>query len=369
MALQSSLTFKEKLNKIAEIGWQEKQTTSFIRKALKVDPLVAGFGKEKVGLLYRLGHGKKTILLRADIDALKNGEKVDHICGHSTHTAALMSTFLNTQKYTQELNRQNKAIYFLFQPAEETFPSGAKAVLKEYFNSSQLPSFAFAAHVRPLEKKNVIYLQAGAIMAGGDYLEVEFVGEKKHVKNCLDSKDAIYGASYFVNLAKKFQSENRELRFNFGVIAGGEQANAVAPFAIIKGDIRIKNSKDYLRVKKFLWEAKRLTETQTKVKVKLNYYTGYPLLANNSLLTKKITEYFDKEQSFEMVNKDGAFSYGCEDFAFFAQKVPSVYALIGTGDKNDIHTTNCMVSDAGTLSVEKYFLGVVDWFISSSAST
>lgn len=63
--------------------------------------------------------GKKTIVLRADHDAIVNSKgEVFHGCGHDGHTAILLAVML------EDIPSENNVIY-LFQPAEEN-GTGAK---------------------------------------------------------------------------------------------------------------------------------------------------------------------------------------------------------------------------------------------------
>ena len=209
---QRLLIYKKNLESMPETGWNELKTTRYIQKELAIEPFKIGFGGKQVGLLYKVGSSKNSILLRADIDALKSRDGFRHLCGHSSHTAALM--YALTDKYKDILKQKDKSIYFLFQPAEETYPSRAKAFLNECYSILPEIKYAFAAHVRP------------------------------------------------------------------------------------------------------------------------------KLSIDNEL-----------------------FTFGSEDFSFIANKIPSVYALIGTGDIHDIHEEKCTISDKGTANIYEYFRGIIAWWI------
>lgn len=354
---------KKALNKIAEIGWTEIKTTKYIKEALPVKPIKTGFGGKDVGLLYKFGEGKKSILLRADIDALRTKKGVAHICGHSSHTSALMGVLLEIIKRKIP---GNKSVYFLFQPAEETFPSGAKAFVDECSDIISSINYAFATHVRPKMKTALIGLQDGSIWARGDYMEIEIQGKMVHVKNTPEGIDAIEGAAQIILAIKKIQHDFKEnLRINIGVIEGGRQPNAVADYATLRGDIRYKDEKVKEKIISIIKNEINKIEEKSKVKIKLNYYDGCPVVENNTKLTNKISSYLKEKTDFKIVSDSSLFSYGCEDFSFISEKVPSVYALIGTGDKYDIHEENCTISDEGTLAIYRYFNSVVEWWLSS----
>lgn len=360
------IAFKTKLNQIAELGWQEVKTTDYIATQLKVKPLKRGFGKGDTGLLYKIGAGSEGILLRADIDALKTAHGVAHSCGHSTHMASLMGVFQDTRKLEKKLTEQNKSIYFLFQPAEETFPSGGKAFTEECSDILKNIKSAYAIHVRPLMKLGFVGLQPGPLWARGDYMEIEIHGKMVHIKNNLEGVDSIYASSLIIAGIKKIQKRFSSLRIGIGVISGGRQANTVADYALLKGDIRLPHQRWQPRVKEMLYSLVKGVEMKTKARIILHYFDGTPPVVNDSSTTKTIVKYLNSRTDLKFtLQTSDLFSYGCEDFAFIAEKVSATIALIGTGDKYDLHEETCTISDQGTINAYLYFKAVVDWFVQS----
>lgn len=360
------IAFKTKLNQIAELGWQEVKTTDYIATQLKVKPLKRGFGKGDTGLLYKIGAGSEGILLRADIDALKTAHGVAHSCGHSTHMASLMGVFQDTLTLHKKLSEQNKSVYFLFQPAEETFPSGGKAFTEECAPILKGIQSAYAIHVRPMMQLGSVGLQPGPLWARGDYMEIEIHGKMVHIKNNLEGVDSIYASSLIVAGIKKIQKRFSSIRIGIGVISGGRQANTVADYALLKGDIRLPDQRWQSRVKKMVNSLIEEVEMKTKARITLHYFDGTPPVLNNRSTTKNIAKYIDSRPDLTFtLQTSGLFSYGCEDFAFIAEKVPATVALIGTGDTHDLHEEGCTISDQGTINAYLYFKTVVDWFIQS----
>ena len=360
------LTYKTKLNQIAELGWKENKTTEYIVEQLKVKPIKRGFGGGNTGLLYKIGSGSNAILLRADIDALKTAHGVAHSCGHSTHMASLMESFQDAIKLEDKLSEQNKSIYFLFQPAEEIFPSGGKAFIEECTQILKGIKSAYAIHVRPLMKLGTVGLQSGPLWARGDYMEIEIHGKMVHIKNNLEGVDAIYASSLIVSGIKKIQQRFSSIRIGIGVISGGRQANTVADYSLLKGDIRLPHQHWQPRIKKMLESLIKTVELKTKARITLHYFDGTPPVVNDSSTTETIAKYLASRLDLRFTPQiSDLFSYGCEDFAYIAEKVPATMALIGTGDKYDLHEENCTISDQGTVNAYLYFKAVVDWFVQS----
>ncbi|MCL4374242.1 M20 family metallopeptidase [Patescibacteria group bacterium] len=357
------INWKTRLNQIAELGWQENRTTHYIKQQLKDAPLIDGFNPGHTGLLYKLGKGNRAILLRADIDALRTRSGVAHICGHSSHTAALMSAYLFAQKQSDRLRTANKSIYFLFQPCEEGFPSGARAFLDQARSHLHEIKYAFATHVRPLMPPGQIGLVTGPVFARGDYFEIAVRGTQVHVKNAPEGIDAIETASHLVLEIKKIQKRylNR-LRINVGVINGGRQANTVADLADLKGDIRLCRDADQTMIKNRLKTIISALEKRYRATIDLRYFSGYPVLTNERALVKKIVASVNFSGK-KIVTRPDLFSFGCEDFSFISARFPSLFALVGTGDRHDLHEDDCVISDRGTETARLFFQQIISWWL------
>jgi len=352
---------KRKLDRLAELGWNEKKTTEYILKSVPVKPYKAGFGKSKTGMLYKLGEGTDSILLRADIDALKTEKGPKHICGHSSHTAALLQTLTDTVRKLHNQPNRKKSVYFLFQPAEETYPSGAKAFIDECPEVIKNLEYAFALHMRPLMKLREIGLQTGPVMARGDYFEINIRGTMAHIKNPEKGKDAIEAAAILIREFKAIQKKYFSvLRINVGVISGGRQSNTIADMCIMKGDVRLKENRRQNFIKLLMEKAIKKAQKSTGTAISLSYFDGYPVLSNEKAATGNVLRIMNNNNM--LIIRDGLFSFGCEDYSFISNLVPSAYAFIGTGDRHDIHHEKCIISDAGTNAAYEYFSSLVSWW-------
>ena len=100
------------LHQIPEVGLELPQTADYVRKVLTE----LGYRPENIGIsgvVATLGQGERTLLLRADMDALQveecntlpfrstNGNM--HACGHDMHTAILLGAAEVLKRHEQEL--------------------------------------------------------------------------------------------------------------------------------------------------------------------------------------------------------------------------------------------------------------------------
>ena len=119
----------------AEVGLQLPKTKAYVMEKLReygIEPQECG-----EGVTATVGKGGKTILLRADMDALPMAEESGlpyacptgaqaHTCGHDCHAAMLLTA--------AKLLKEDEAslagtVKFMFQPAEETF-EGSKNMIE-----------------------------------------------------------------------------------------------------------------------------------------------------------------------------------------------------------------------------------------------
>lgn len=363
------LKYKADLDAIAETGWNEVKTTAYIDSVIKQKPLVNGFGEKKVGRIFKIGEGSQKIFLRADIDALPTKGGVKHICGHSTHTASLLGAFQWALLKEQELTKNDKQIIFIFQPAEETFPSGAAEIIKS--NPELLGSckYGFGIHVSPDLPEGTICIQDGIINAAGDYIEIEVKGKSIHVKSTPKGIDAMEGAAYviqeFKNFQKTFENFGNDVVFNLDTIKGGTSPNRVADYVFMNGDIRWFNDEDYKKIRTFTDRLPQLISQRYKGEIKIKYFNGYPPLKNNTELTKVIKDYL-KSNSDLRITDSMQRSLGTEDFSFYSEKIPTLYAKIGTAGIYELHDDNFDVQNEALVTAYKYWSDIIKWFTSVS---
>src|SRR4029079_12647906 len=131
-----------------------------------------GIGKTGVVGVLRAGDGKRSVGLRADMDALPILEANTfehrsthdgrmHACGHDGHTTML----LGAAKYTAEMLQFDGVGNFIFQPAEEGI-GGARAMIADGLFERFPCDAIFGMHNRPGLALGTFAARAGPMMAG-----------------------------------------------------------------------------------------------------------------------------------------------------------------------------------------------------------
>ncbi len=364
---QKVLQHKQHLQAHPEIGWGEVLTTNYVIEQLNALSLIEGLGENHTGAAFQLGQGALNIFVRADIDALKTSEGPQHLCGHSTHTAALMGAYHWLTDHEAELTAAGKKVTFIFQPAEEVHPSGARTFLAEHPEIFAGSTYGFAIHVEPHLPVGAVEIKKGAVWAAHDSVKVEVLGKAAHVKNTPNGIDAIDGAAQVVrllrNLQQSFPDFGQEVVFNFNTIQGGVANNTVADRAFLTGAVRWIHRADQTRVRAFFDQLPATLAGTFPGIINVSYVNeAVPICENNSQLADEVASYLEAESPFSVV-RDSVPDLGVEDFAHFARQFDTLYAKVGIDSPFELHDPRLVVSDEATLQVYSYWRHLLQWWI------
>jgi amidohydrolase len=154
------LQIREHLHRHPELSFQEFQTSKYIQEQLSGAEIQFTTGHVKTGIVALIkgkNPEKKTILLRADMDALPIEEKNDvpyrsgnkgimHACGHDVHSACALGAAFILNELKSEWEGSVKV---MFQPGEEVLPGGASLMIQEGVLENPKVDKALALHVFP----------------------------------------------------------------------------------------------------------------------------------------------------------------------------------------------------------------------------
>src|SRR5688500_7881214 len=171
--LPDLVALRRDLHAHPELAFEERRTAGIVAGALRwlgleVHEGLAGTGV--VGTL-RHGNGKRTVGLRADMDALPIAEQsrlghasrdpgVHHGCGHDGHTAML----LGAARQLARTRRFDGTVHFIFQPAEEG-KGGARAMIEDGLFERFPCDSVYALHNWPDLPRGHATTRAGPLMA------------------------------------------------------------------------------------------------------------------------------------------------------------------------------------------------------------
>ncbi|WP_106460839.1 M20 metallopeptidase family protein [Anaerococcus sp. Marseille-P3915] len=337
-----------------ELSMKETETTKFIRKeleALGFDPVAI----EPTGLMVEINPEStgKTVLLRADIDALPIAETndfeyksqnpgVSHACGHDIHAAMLLNALKALVKVKDDLKGR---VRIIFQPGEET-GEGGRAVVSQGLTKDVDSAFAIHIHTGwDLGKAATGY---GEVMANNTFFNVEFKGKSAHSSTPHQGNDAMMMLANFINAAygisaRKIDNVFDPVVLNLGVVEGGSAANAVPADIRVEGSFRSFSNKAVDFMVKELEKAARLSAELYDGSAEFSYNMGAGAVINEEKSTDLSVEIAKDIFGEDNVSTDLKLS-GSEDFGFYLsgyKDVPGVdgtYMFIGGRDPENSKT-------------------------------
>jgi amidohydrolase len=341
---QEVVGLRRHLHANPELSYQEFNTVKFVAQTLRSFGIEPTEGIATTGLVAEVkgkNPGKKTIALRADMDALPITEANDvpyksknngvmHACGHDVHTSSL----LGTAKILNEIKDQFEGtVRFLFQPGEEKNPGGASYMIRDGALKNPEPTAIIGQHVFPLLPAGKIGVREGMYMASSDEIYLKVIGKGGHGAAPELAIDPIVIASHIIIALQQVISRNASPKqptvLTFGKIVGGTAQNIIPDFVTIDGTFRAMNE---------TWRAEGLRKIKKMAesiaegmggKCEVNISHGYPYLENNPEVTRRI-----KKAAEEYVGKENVvdidITLGSEDFAFYSHVVPASFYRLGT---------------------------------------
>lgn len=282
-------------------------------------------------------HGK-TVLLRADMDALEVCEKNEvsyksqkeglmHACGHDGHTAMLLGAAHALNELKSEISGEVK---LLFQPAEE-IAEGAKAMIEETKITDNIDA-AFAIHLWQGVPVGKISLEAGARMAAADMFSIKIKGKSGHGSMPHETIDAVVVGSALVMNLQHLVSRNTNpldtLVVTVGKFDAGTRMNIIAGEALLEGTIRSFSDNVWKAVPEQLERVVNNTCAAYGATAEINLKRATPPLVNDEKISEILKNSAEKLYGIESVVKYEK-TPGGEDFAYFTQKVPGALAFVG----------------------------------------
>ncbi|KAL5119466.1 hypothetical protein ACEQ8H_002531 [Pleosporales sp. CAS-2024a] len=340
-----------------ELSFQEESTAASIVKHLKtldtyeIHPSVGGHG---VAAVLKNGSGK-TLLLRADIDALPVEEKTGlpyaskkrmkdsdgverwtmHACGHDMHITALLGA---AETLAKAKDAWSGTLILVFQPAEER-AGGAQAMVDDgLYDKVPVPDFVIGAHVMP-ERAGVIGTKRGLIASSADSFQLKINGRQAHASTPHRGIDPIVqAASTVMRLQTVVAREVDPLDMAVVTVSAfhaGDAENIIPEEAHLKLNIRTARPdtrEHVLKSIRTIIDAEATASSNSNHPV-LTPTTRFPFLFNDADMTgaleKSFAEYF--EPGKHSYQSDIARLQGSEDFGILATAVskPSCFFLYG----------------------------------------
>lgn len=321
----------------AETGFDLPKTKSFVMEKLRemgYHPIEVG----KCGVSATVGNGGKTILLRADMDALPMKEEsglsyasengCSHSCGHDTHTAMLLGAAKLLKEREESLAGTVK---LMFQPAEELL-LGAQDMIEAGILENPKVDAAMSIHINSTLPIG-IGIKTGPRFASSNNFRITITGKGCHGAMPEKGVDPVMIGAHILIGAQEIIT--REISYidgatlTMGHFEGGSTFNIIPSEAIIEGTMRTFSGETQAYLKKRLPELVAIIAQTYRGYAELEYKCDCPVLVNDPLFSMEISSYIEAMAADSFGVFDASPSAGSEDFAFICNRVPGCMLSLG----------------------------------------
>jgi len=330
-----------------ELAWEERETAAAIadhlrRAGLDVTEGVGGTGV--VGLLRgTAGEGGRTLLVRADIDALPITEVNDlayrsetpgkmHACGHDGHIAIALTL---ADLLAARRDQLHGAVKFAFQPAEERM-GGAEPMISDGVMRSPDVDAVIGLHIWSPTPVGDVVVQAGPFFASADEIALTVRGRGGHGAMPHLNVDPIVAAAQIVVAVQTLLS--REISpfhpavVTFGTITGGTAFNIVADEVELRGTVRAYDAADRAFLLRRIGEVASGVAASLRAEAQLEVIHGCPACVNDADITELVRRAAEATVGAEHIPSGDQRQSVSDDMALFLEAVPGCYFLVGAGN-------------------------------------
>lgn len=331
----SAVEFRRHLHRHPELSFEEEQTAQYIEKCL-TEAGISHSRIAKTGVLAKIegkGDLSKSVVLRADIDALPIEEQTDleyasencgvmHACGHDIHAAVLYGALLRLA----EKPDFEGTIFGIFQPGEECNPGGASTVLQEKPFADYNVVAVIGEHTDSGLEVGELGFCKGEFMAANDELRFWVRGKGGHGAIRAQLNDTVVAAAHLVTMLNAVNDENTVL--SIGKVVADGATNVIPDEVYMEGTFRCFSEEHRHTVWHIIEAAAQSVDAKFGTSTEVDINHGYPaVVSDEKLIEKALTLASAKGLTTKILPK----RYTSEDFGFYCVQYPSLFYRLGVG--------------------------------------
>lgn len=325
---------------LAEVGFETEKTAQYVSEQLRA----MGYEPQEIfrnSVVATVGNGGKTMLLRADMDALPIQEQTGlefasvngnmHACGHDAHTAMLLGAARILKANEASLKGTVK---LMFQPAEELL-TGAKEMIDAGVLKNPEVDAAMMIHINTTAPRGV-YLNTGAVTAASYNFRIRITGKGCHGAMPETGVDPVLtGAHVLIGLQEILA---REVAFPKGAVLtlghfkAGSAPNIIPNEAILEGTMRTFDSETHAYVIRRITEIAGGIAQTYRCEAMVEELSAVPVSLNDGKLTGDVRRYIETSGAIPVYVMPAA--TGSEDFAWISQEIPSCMISLSAPDSS-----------------------------------
>lgn len=340
---------RKKLHEVPEESGKENKTReillSFLEK-FQPDRIVSPIGETGFAVVYG-ENNRKTVLLRAEMDAVSLGEgvysekKYSHSCGHDGHMAILagVAASLHIQRPF------DGRVVLLFQPAEET-GKGAMSIVDSPAFAEIKPDIVFSLHNIPGWPSNSVIVRPGPFCCASRGIIIELLGSPSHASSPEKGKSPLSAMTAILRTLPSITDQTTFFSMitivhaclgepNFGVTPGS---------AKIMATLRTHSDLDMEALVSSVLMCVSEACVQHGISCRIGWDDVFPALVNDSNAVKSVAE-AASILGLEVVVPETPFKWS-EDFGHFTSKYPGALFCLGAGvHSHGLHTPSYIFPD------------------------
>lgn len=344
-AAEEALRWRRHIHAHPDLSFQEKPTADYIAREL------ASFtGLEisrpldnSVIAVLRGPHPGPTWALRADIDALplqeESGESfcstvpgVMHACGHDAHTAMLMGA---AKVLCQLRDNLHGSIKFIFQPAEEVPPGGARELVE--LGVVDDVEHIFGLHVFPTSPVGTLTLKEGVYVASSDNFDITIRGKGGHGSMPQHCIDPVTIGAEMVGALQQIVARNIDPGtapvLTIATFQAGDSYNVIPDSARLAGTLRTHNQQVREAVPQLMSRIIDGIAAAHGASCDIRWQQGYAVGHNHDSTNAIARAAIERHFPAGTLKLEDRPLFGSEDFSSYQEKVPGTFLFIGCGNK------------------------------------
>ena len=326
-----------------ELCFQEQRTADVVAGKLTEWGIEVhrGMGTTGVVGVIKNGTGKRSIGLRADMDALPVNEANTfahaskhpgkmHACGHDGHTAMLLAAAQHLAKH----KNFDGTVVLIFQPAEEG-GGGAREMIKDGLFKQFPVDAVFGLHNWPGMPVGTLAVSPGPVMASSNEFKITIRGKGCHAALPHNGIDPVPIACEMVQAFQTIVSRNLK-PIDAGVISvtmihAGDATNVVANSCELQGTVRTFTVEMLDLIERRMRTIAEHVSAAHEATCEFAFVRNYPPTINHP----KEAE-FTRSVLAEIVGADNVLAQeptmGSEDFSYMLLEKPGTYFFIANGE-------------------------------------
>lgn len=364
--LDHALDLRRRIHASPDLGGQEQTTAEVIEAELS--PFMSLDTIAGTGRIGRIGPTDgPAVGIRAELDALPGEEATGadfastngamHACGHDVHMAALVAVVRAFPQVRESTSSELPvALSAVFQPREETYPSGALDIVSEKGLETLSIARMVGVHNHPGVPLGQVAIGEGYINAAADEVHITVHGSGGHgayPHNASDPVAAVANVALSLpEIVRRTIGPMSAAVVSVGTISVGDGAANVLPrHGSIRATVRTTSAQERTDIQTAIGTMARRIAQAYGLEADVTIVDGEPVLINDSDLARRFAT---QAQGLGVTVAPPMRSLGADDFSFFSEAVPSAMSFVGTGQpRASLHNPGYLPPERSVLDVAR----------------